>query len=169
MLLLPSKGGRTFDGTLEPCEEMLTSELQKTLERYYKNSQNVTHTVVPQVQAESMVASMESQPCRLSPEVDTNTEDKTSISDEAALSAATALGHLFDQNEALAHPSLQQKASQWHPQTSPPALWKVKLQLIHATTPDKTVKSNPTMDRLCGAAPVEARTETVGAKDGGHS
>lgn len=90
---------------------------------------------------------MESQPCRLSPEADAQTEDENFLLNEAALGAATALGHLFGQNEALTHLSLQQEAFRWHPTTSPPTLWKAKLQPMHATTPDKTEKSNPTMDR----------------------
>ena len=67
---------------------------------------------------------MESQPCCLSLEADAQTEDENLFSNEAALSAATALGHLFGQNEAPAHPSLQQEAFRWHPTTNPSTLWK---------------------------------------------
>lgn len=102
LLISSSVGRQTPQGTSEPCEHMSTSEIRHTRERYYANSENNPPAVVSQIQAESRLASTESQRSRPSSEADAQIENQNLASKEVAPSTATAVGRLFSQNEALA-------------------------------------------------------------------
>jgi hypothetical protein len=102
LLISSSVGRQTPQDTSEPCENMSTSKIRHTRERYYANSENIPPAIVSQTQAESRLASTESQRSHPSSEADAQIENENLASNEAVPSAATAVGHLFSQNEVLA-------------------------------------------------------------------
>jgi hypothetical protein len=100
-LLAPSSvGGRTFHDTLEPCESTPPSEVRQTRERHHANSQNIPPAIVSQTQAESRLASTESQPNH-SAETDAQTENENLASNEAVPNEMTAVGRSSNHNETL--------------------------------------------------------------------
>jgi hypothetical protein len=94
-------GGRTRDGTLESCENTPPSELRQTRERSHANSKTIPPTIVPQVQAESRLASIQSQPSVSSPEADTQNVNENLASHGVAPSAPSSVGRSLHHDERL--------------------------------------------------------------------
>jgi hypothetical protein len=119
-LLNPSSvGGRTFHSTLEPCENAPPSGLRQTRERYYANSQNIPPAIVSQVQAESRLASIESQPSHTSSEADAQIENENLASNEAVPTEMTAVGRSLNHNETLTRIELAAESISMTPSNEP--------------------------------------------------
>jgi hypothetical protein len=100
--LIPSSlGGRTRDCTLESCENTPPSELRQTRERSHANSKTIPPTIVPQVQAESRLASIQSQPSVSSPEAYTQNVNENLASHGVAPSAPSPVGRSLHHEERL--------------------------------------------------------------------
>ena len=93
--------GRTRDGTLESCENTPPSELRQTRERSHANSKTIPPTIVPQVQAESRLASIQSQPSVSSPEAYTQNVNENLASHGVAPSAPSPVGRSLHHEERL--------------------------------------------------------------------
>jgi hypothetical protein len=93
--------GRTRDGTLESCENTPPSELRQTRERSHANSKTIPPTIVPQIQAESRLASIQSQPSVSSPGADTQNVNENLASHGVAPSAPSPVGRSLHHNERL--------------------------------------------------------------------
>lgn len=102
LLISSSVGRQTPHGTSESCENTPTSEIRHTREGYYANNRSIPPASVSQIQAESRLVSTNSQLNLPSPEADAHIEDENLALNEAAPNTTTAVGHLSDQNEALA-------------------------------------------------------------------
>lgn len=102
LLISSSVGRQTPHGTSESCENTPTSEIRHTREGYYANNRSIQPASVSQIQAESRLVSTNSQLNLPSPEADAHIEDENLALNEAAPNTTTAVGHLSDQNEALA-------------------------------------------------------------------
>ena len=101
VLVPPPMGRQDRDGTFEPSDDTLPSELRETRERYNANSQNIPPATVPFTQAESRLAAIESQPRHPSTKADAQIESEN-LPSRAAPSAPPAVGHSSDHNETLA-------------------------------------------------------------------
>jgi hypothetical protein len=93
--------GRTRDGTLESCENTPPSELRQTRERSHANSKILPPTIVPQVQAESRLSSIESRPNFSSPKADAQNVNENLVSHGVAASAPSLVGSPLHQDERL--------------------------------------------------------------------
>jgi hypothetical protein len=100
--LVPSSlGGRARDGTLESFENTPPSELRQTRERSHANSKPIPPTIVPQVQAQRRLSSIESQPSVSSPEADAQNVIKKLVLHGVPPSAPSPVGSPLHQDERL--------------------------------------------------------------------
>jgi hypothetical protein len=101
LVALSSVGGRTFHSTSETCGNTPPSELRQTREQYYAGSQNTPPTIDIQVQAETRLASIESQPSHPLSEADAQIVTEDMASNEAVPNEMTAVSHSSDHDDTL--------------------------------------------------------------------